>query len=153
MPDLHLLDVTVAYEGIPRGAYGQSYFTLRSVFLDGVPPPRIHLHLKMFHVTSQIPIGDVDVFSEKAPSQSRKEDEIPMVESAAFEKWLLELWRKKDKMIETFLVQGKFAKDGEFLPLRLRTRWDALHSCNAVGVGWVMWLLKYGYNFGTERVF
>jgi len=112
IPELHLLDVTVAYEGIPRGAYGQSYFTLRSVFWDGVPPPKIHLHLKLFHVSSQVPIGDVDVYTEKAPPQSRKEDEISVVESVTFEKWLLDIWRKKDDLMEFFFGEWQLCRRG-----------------------------------------
>lgn len=38
--------------------YGQTYYTLRSIFFDGVPPPRIHLHLRLFDVCKEVPIGD-----------------------------------------------------------------------------------------------
>lgn len=44
--------------------YGQSYYTLRSIFFDGVPPPRIHLHLRLFDVSKEVPIGDL---SSKPP--------------------------------------------------------------------------------------
>ena len=45
--------------GIPPLAYGQSYYTLRSIFFDGVPPPQIHLHLRLFDVNKEVPIGDL----------------------------------------------------------------------------------------------
>lgn len=144
--------------GIPRNAYGQSYYTLRSVFLDGVPPPKIHVHLKLFHVESEIPLGDVDVYQEKAPSESRKEDEISRVESARFEEWVLELWRKKDAMIEMFLVQRAFSPEstgspGFTFPLQLRSNWEILHSWCLFGPGLVAFLLKQVYHivFGGSR--
>ena len=45
--------------GIPPLGYGQSYYTLRSIFFDGVPPPRIHFHLRLFDVSKEVPIGDL----------------------------------------------------------------------------------------------
>jgi len=59
IPDLHMLDVTVAYEGIPPKGYGQSYYTLRSIFIDGIPPPRIHMHLRLYDVRKDVPLGDL----------------------------------------------------------------------------------------------
>src|ERR1700749_474194 len=94
--------------GIPRDAYGQSYYTLRSVFLDGVPPPKIHLDLKLFQVKGEIPLGDVDVYEGKTSPLNRNEAEISRVESVRFEEWLLDLWRQKDERMECFLTSGSF---------------------------------------------
>ena len=74
IPNLKLLDVTIVYPGkskfnsvvsiliavgIPPMGYGQDYYTMRSVFLDGVYPPLIHMHMRMFDVASEVPIGDL----------------------------------------------------------------------------------------------
>jgi len=42
--------------GIPPMKYGQSYYTLQSIFFDGVPPPVIHMHLRVFNVGKDVPI-------------------------------------------------------------------------------------------------
>ena len=82
IPDLHLIDLTVVYPGtamssakytsdityyagIPPLGYGQSYYTLRSIFFDGVPPPSIHIHMRKFHVQQQVPIGDLSATNPK----------------------------------------------------------------------------------------
>lgn len=59
VPSLQVLDVTVAYPGIPRTGYGQSYYTLRSIFMDRVPPPVVHMHLRLLDVASSVPIGNL----------------------------------------------------------------------------------------------
>lgn len=97
MPELKLLDVTVAYPGIPRGGYGQAYYTLRSVFMQGVPPPRVHVHLRLYDVARDIPIGTPRGAEEASPP-----------ERAVFDKWLLERWQEKDKLMETRLTGGGF---------------------------------------------
>lgn len=130
--------------GIPRNAYGQSYFTLRSVFLDGVPPPRIHLHLKLYCVNPEVPIGEVDAFNEEAPPRSRKEDEISRVDAVHFEEWLLRIWRRKDDLIENFLVDGSFDGSKEILhvPVKLRSGWEAIHACLLVCIALILYLSK-----------
>src|ERR1700761_2152005 len=133
IPDLHLLDMTVAYDGIPRNGYGQSYYTLRSVFLGGIPPPNIHIHLKLYNVNTDIPIGDVDVYQNQAPPRGRKEGEITKAESTTFERWLLDVWRQKDGLLENFLNNGQLAQANPGLvrcriPLRLRRRREIVHG-------------------------
>lgn len=137
------------FKGIPRGEYGQSYYTLRSVFMDGVPPPKIHLHLKLFRVETEIPIGDVDVVSEKTPSFTGNEDEVSRVDSAQFENWLLTLWRQKDDLIEHFHQNGNFDsldnKNSVRIQICLRNIMEAGHSCGFFWFYWVVGLSRKLY--------
>jgi len=156
-PDLYLLDITVAYEGIPNGAYGQSYYTLRSVFLDGVPPPKIHLHLKLFQVMGGIPIGDVEFREESAQTMSGKEAEISRMESARFEEWLVTLWRQKDERLETFLNSGSLDpkgvhKQSKSLPIKLRSRWEALHACILFSLALVVYGIRHWSSTTEQKI-
>lgn len=98
VPDLHVLDVTVGYPGIPPAGYGQSWFTLRSVFLDGVAPPAIHIHLRLYQVRRDIPIGDVSSGETIASAEEKK----------LFESWLVQRWREKDALLSEFYRKGRF---------------------------------------------
>ena len=81
----YLYDCTIAYEGIPPGGYGQDIFTLRSVYFQGRPPKSVNMHWRRFAI-KDIPYNDHDAMAE----------------------WVLQRWREKDEMIETFLKSGKF---------------------------------------------
>ncbi|KAH8929323.1 acyltransferase-domain-containing protein [Atractiella rhizophila] len=85
--DLDVLDVTVGYEGIPKGAYGQDYYTLQSIFGAGIPPPRIHMHLRLLSPPA------IPESSEKAETEKSQKQ---------FEDWLVQTWREKDEMLEVF---------------------------------------------------
>jgi len=94
-------DCTLAYEGIPyvffyldfqdladkfrRGEYGQDYYTLRSMYLRGQPPPSVNMHWRKF------PVKD-----------------IPLDDAEKFDVWLRERWYEKDALMEEFLVNGRF---------------------------------------------
>ena len=115
IPSLKLIDVTVAYPGtccawrlvalpthstgIPRYGYGQSYYTLRSIFFDGVPPPKVHMHIRCFDVAQDVPLGDLSATRpSKIPNGSSStkgavEVEIPETEKEIFDKWLREIGR------------------------------------------------------------
>lgn len=81
-------DCTIAYEGIPQGAYGQDIFTLRSVYFQGRPPKSVNMHWRRFKV-SEIPVNDRE----------------------AMEKWTLARWREKDAILEIFSQTGRFPGD------------------------------------------
>ncbi len=161
IPDLRLIDVTVAYPGaykccrenptlklhagIPPLHYGQDYYTLRSVFFDGVAPPLIHLHLRMFHVIRDVPIGDLSSSrSSTLPKHSDKhtvEVDIPEVEKAQFDSWLRRLWEDKDRLIDKFHETQTFKGAPVEIPLRLRRKREVLDAfCfflpAAVGYAW-----------------
>jgi len=103
IPSLHLLDVTIGYPGIPHAGIGQAYYTLRSVFMDGVPPPCVHLHLRLYNVRRDVPIGDVRESDGIGRGADATEEE-----KKVFEGWLLERWREKDRLMDEFYCDGEF---------------------------------------------
>lgn len=123
IPTLHLLDITVAYPGIPRLGYGQDYYTLRSIFFDRVPPPEVHMHIRRFDVARDVPIGDVSGSnSDTLPrpgDANAVEVVVPERERIAFEQWLRALWREKDKDVDRFLDMGVFVKPKIQSPVKI----------------------------------
>lgn len=81
----YVYDCTIAYEGIPRGEYGQDIFSLRSVYFQGRPPKSVNMHWRRFAV-KDIPIDDKDAMYE----------------------WMVARWREKDELLDKFLETGKF---------------------------------------------
>lgn len=137
--------------GIPAFGYGQSYYTLRSIFCDRVPPPSIHMHIRKFKVASEVPIGDVSRSSlESLPNGSATDNrantvevEVPEAEKVKFDEWLRELWREKDRRMSKFLDTGSLVEDPESsieIPLQLRHPSEILDAfaffVPAVG-GWI----------------
>lgn len=68
-----------------RGEYGQDLFTLRSMYLQGRPPPSVNMYWRRFAI-ADMPLHDQD----------------------AFDLWLRERWSEKDSYIEYFLNNGQF---------------------------------------------
>ena len=158
IPSLELIDITMAYPGeylcghracpsyssrsagIPYLGYGQSYYTLRSIFCDGVPPPVVHMHSRKFNVKRNIPIGNISSSNpEILPNGSAHpavEIEIPKAESDAFELWLRDLWREKDKLMSRFLETGYLSAAAESksgpatvtVPVQLKHRYEILDA-------------------------
>jgi len=139
IPSLHLLDITIAYPGIPRLGYGQSYYTLRSILFSGVPPPRIHMHLKLYNVKHDIPMGTISI------DEQGNELEATDLDKSRFAEWIRQVWRDKDERFERFYETGSFASEtshvnGETqiaasssaqeveVPLRLRSSWEILDA-------------------------
>ncbi|KAB2568599.1 putative 1-acyl-sn-glycerol-3-phosphate acyltransferase 2 protein [Lasiodiplodia theobromae] len=83
-------DCTMAYEGIPRGLYGQDIFTLKSTYFEGRPPRSVNLHWRRFAVK-----------------------DIPISSQPEFEEWILQRWREKDDLLEIYLQTGRFPADPE----------------------------------------
>ncbi|KAI0757160.1 acyltransferase-domain-containing protein [Daedaleopsis nitida] len=140
VPSLQLLDITMAYPGIPPLGYGQSYYTLRSIFFDGVSPPAVHMHIRKFDVNRDIPIGNVSATNpDVIPSGSTKdtvEVDIPEAEREAFELWLRNLWREKDKLMARYLDTGYLSASAEsaspsasvIIPVRLKHSYEVLDA-------------------------
>ncbi|KAF2733531.1 hypothetical protein EJ04DRAFT_513173 [Polyplosphaeria fusca] len=84
----YVYDCTMAYEGVPRGKYGQDIFTIRSTFLQGIRPKSVSLHWRRFAVK-----------------------DMPLDDAKAFEQWLLQRWREKDDLMEDYIVNGRFPAD------------------------------------------
>ena len=139
--------------GIPPFGYGQSYYTLRSIFMDRVPPPAVHMHIRCFDVATEVPMGDMSatnptVLPHSSHDERVQEVDIPEKERETFELWLRELWREKDKLISKYLETGSMIDDGKLtveIPLRLkRTRevFDAFCFFTPVAVFWAWWKLR-----------
>lgn len=71
-----------------RGEYGQDLFSLRSMYLQGRPPPSVSMFWRRFAV-SEMPLDDHD----------------------KFELWLRERWHEKDVLLEHFITTGSFPAD------------------------------------------
>ncbi|KAI0067914.1 acyltransferase-domain-containing protein [Artomyces pyxidatus] len=134
-PNLHLIDITVAYPGIPPFGYGQDYYTLRSVFFDRVPPPAVHMHIRRFAVAADVPIGDVSRADPGVlPSDpAALEVEVPEDERKVFDAWVRALWTEKDRLLDRFLATGSFSADPEkspevIVPLELRSQREVLDA-------------------------
>ncbi len=150
LPDLKVLDITIGYPGVPRGAYAQEWYVgrghagractltgrhdrynLTSVFTHGVPPPSIHLHLRMIDpardgVPGLEPVLPAHKAPETASPAPRVDAAAPATppaiglatpdEATAFNLWLRERWAEKDRMLDHFAAHGAFEHTGE--PLR-----------------------------------
>ncbi len=110
-----------------------------------MPPPRIHLHLKLHRVQTDVPIGRADAHGEKTPSLSRTESEISKAESEIFEKWILRVWQEKDDMLEDYLTTGSFqarepSNRGVMfrLPLRLKSPLEIVNAGALLGPGLIL---------------
>ncbi|KAI7084848.1 acyltransferase-domain-containing protein [Hortaea werneckii] len=80
-----LYDCTIAYEGVPKGMYGQDIFTLRSSFFEGRPPKSVNMYWRRFRIS-----------------------EIPVDNDQAFARWLNNRWREKDYILEYFYKYSHF---------------------------------------------
>lgn len=122
MHDLWLVDFTIGYPGIPPAGYGQDFYTLRSIFMQGVPPPAVHIHLTMSNVTPPTPddtsknadsvvhVGSANI---DVPPLGNNTDPPTDAEKTAFSDWLQHKWVDKDNLMHRFYEQGDFV-GGEF---------------------------------------
>lgn len=83
-----LYDCTIAYEGVPKGQYGQDIFTLRSSFFEGRPPKSVNMYWRRFKIS-----------------------DIPVDNDEAFGRWLNNRWREKDYILEYFYKFNHFPAD------------------------------------------
>lgn len=108
-----LQDFTVGYPGIPPAGYGQSHYTLRSVFMQGDSPPAVHIHFTILSLdpdaksSSSIspPIGKLPM---NAAAASLSSEESSAEEKKIFDDWLLKRWRQKDEQMSRFYKEGDF---------------------------------------------
>ncbi|KAK3366148.1 acyltransferase-domain-containing protein [Lasiosphaeria ovina] len=101
-------DCTVAYEGIPRGEFGEDYFTLSGTYFRGQPPKSVNFYWRRFRVA-----------------------DIPLETQEQFDLWLRDRWYEKDALMEQYLSTGRFppspsdtvTKDRQgFIETEVRTR-------------------------------
>ncbi|KAH8652073.1 acyltransferase [Xylariales sp. PMI_506] len=81
----YVYDCTVAYEGIPRGGYGEEYFTLSSTFFQGRPPKSVNFYWRRFALA-----------------------DMPLDNQEEFELWLRKRWDEKDQLMEQYVTTGRF---------------------------------------------
>lgn len=115
-------DFTIGYPGVPPAGYGQSYYTLRSIFMQGSPPPAVHIRctvtpvstspsdLSSTSISSPPPLG---VLPNLQPGEADSE-EASQEEKEVFDKWLQKRWAHKDGLMEKFYRDGDF-NEGEFV--------------------------------------
>ncbi len=97
--------------------YGQSYYTLRSIFFDGIPPPAIHMHIRRFDVAGDVPIGNISSgMSKTQPSGDIPGVDLPEDERQAFDVWLRDRWIEKDRLIQRFHDTGTFSSSLDKYP-------------------------------------
>ncbi|KAI0003590.1 acyltransferase-domain-containing protein [Xylariaceae sp. FL0662B] len=85
----YVYDCTVAYEGVPRGHYGESYFTLSSTYFQGRPPRSVNFYWRRFALA-----------------------DMPLDDQHAFDEWLRERWYEKDALMEQYVATGRFPANG-----------------------------------------
>ncbi|CDZ96751.1 Lysophosphatidic acid acyltransferase LPAAT and related acyltransferases [Phaffia rhodozyma] len=149
LPSLPVLDITIGYPGVPPAGAAQEYHNLFSIFHRSVPPPAVHMHLRMYD-SAQIPLG-----AQGGESTSDRE---------AFGAWLLERWREKDRLMAAYYRDGVFptqeseqgVQGGSIeVPVRFRSNWEAGNALcwgfPLVGLpvvwgilGWGVWKLVTG---------
>ncbi|KAF7563582.1 hypothetical protein G7046_g539 [Stylonectria norvegica] len=111
----YVYDCTVAYEGIPRGKYGEDFFGLQSTYFQGRPPKSVNFYWRRFPIA-----------------------EIPLEEQEKFDLWLRDQWYKKDALMEEYITTGRFpAMAGgkvDFIETSCRTRrpWEILQIFSIV---------------------
>ncbi|KAI5453777.1 hypothetical protein NCC49_005590 [Naganishia albida] len=133
---LRLLDITIGYPGVTRGGYAQEWYGLTSVFMKGIAPPTIHIHLRMIDLAREVVPGVTD---ETGRHDARKDDAIsdttPLLDqqhqgeritagpphpsgvpgvaseeqARAFNVWLRQRWSDKEALLDRFTATGGFA--------------------------------------------
>ncbi|KAK1756957.1 Phospholipid/glycerol acyltransferase [Echria macrotheca] len=102
----YVYDCTVAYEGVPRGGFGEEIFTLSSTYVRGQPPKSVNFYWRRFRVA-----------------------DIPLDNQEEFDVWLRERWYEKDALMEQYIATGRFPPSppskghSGFLETEVRTRY------------------------------
>jgi hypothetical protein len=118
--------------------YGQSYYTLRSIFFDGIPPPAVHVHIRRFDVAKDVPIGDTSRSISRIPNSDPSYvqmvgADVPEDEREAFDVWLRNRWTEKDQLMQRFHDIGSFSSSLDKypeinVPLQLRHKREVLDA-------------------------
>ncbi|KAI9597405.1 acyltransferase-domain-containing protein [Syncephalis fuscata] len=84
----YLYDITIGFEGVGPDTYPNEVYTLRSVYMLGAAPPGIHLHVRRWHIATEVPLIDgTDKFAV----------------------WLRERWMEKDEVLDRFYKTGSMS--------------------------------------------
>ncbi|UZJ52037.1 hypothetical protein CBS101457_001357 [Exobasidium rhododendri] len=111
--DLKLVDFTIGYPGIPPAGYGQTWYTLRSTFMQGVAPPGVHIHFSILSINNpnsdaSPPLGQN--LPESAAAAALDSQDSSEEEKTKFHNWLLRRWRQKDERLNQFYKNGDFVE-------------------------------------------
>ncbi|KAM4064507.1 acyltransferase domain-containing protein [Hirsutella rhossiliensis] len=118
----YVYDCTVAYEGVPRGKYGEQFFGLGSTYFQGRPPKSVNLYWRRFRLA-----------------------DMPLDDAKKFDSWLREQWYKKDELMEEYLTTGRFpamaGSDTDYVETAVRTRypWEILQVFTMTGIVFLIW--------------
>lgn len=131
----YVYDCTVAYEGVPRGGYGEDCFSLSGTYFEGRAPKSVNFHWRRFKVA-----------------------DIPLESAEVFDEWLRERWYEKDAMMEQYLSTGRLpasphaTEDGqpEYIETEVRTRypWEILKIFSVLST--VYFVYRLGVRFYTR---
>lgn len=83
-------DVTIGYSGVKSDEYGQDIYKLGNIFLKGRAPEVVDIYIRAIKI-----------------------EEIPLENDEEFHKWLYEVWKYKDDLLESFYETGNFGLDPE----------------------------------------
>lgn len=123
MPDLTIVDLTIAYPGTAHAPkYWPEDFVTFSIWFKQVPPPSIHLHVRQYSVRMDVPLGKLD-----GTDGTEEEKKV-------FDEWLRARWTEKDALMASFARDGTFTgtkeagrqEDEAVWPLKLNSRLDYL---------------------------
>lgn len=88
MPGSLLALFSLLTGGSRKGGYAQDIFTLRSTFFQGRPPKSVNMYWRRFAMSS-----------------------IPIHDAKAFEAWVMDRWKEKEKILEQYQQMGRFPAD------------------------------------------
>lgn len=129
----YVYDATIYYEGIPEGEYGEVYYSLKQMYINGVHPPGLKMYWRRYKIA-----------------------DIPWQDQALFEKWIFDLWYEKDLLLATVKETGSFVKPGNEdetiptveVPVRLNNTVVEVFKIFAVPVTTAL-LVRLGYRAFT----
>ncbi|KAL2152325.1 hypothetical protein VTH82DRAFT_5509 [Thermothelomyces myriococcoides] len=118
----YVYDCTVAYEGVPRGQFGEKIYTIQGTYIRGQRPKSVNFYWRRFRIA-----------------------DMPLESQEKFEVWLRERWYEKDALMEQYLSTGRFPPNPEeavskgldpFLETEVRTRypWEFLQIYSVLGI-------------------
>jgi 1-acyl-sn-glycerol-3-phosphate acyltransferase len=95
--DLHLIDITMGFSGVSPEDTPQYVYPLGDIFLKGLGPPVVHLHIKS-HPLSAIP----------GFTMSTDDSSLLSGSSDPFGQWLRQEFLRKDALMKHFYSHGEF---------------------------------------------
>ncbi|KAF4121914.1 1-acyl-sn-glycerol-3-phosphate acyltransferase [Geosmithia morbida] len=99
----YVYDCTVAYEGVPRGKFGEDLYGLITTYFQGRTPKSANMYWRRFRV-----------------------EDIPLDDQETFDEWLREEWYKKDAFLEGFHENNRLppmvGTENKYVETAVRTR-------------------------------